>query len=112
MHPDWRYTTTVKARWRYHYRSHVSAVQTIKRSTTTEPTAWYENLTEMQSCGWRPGVPNITLSANDDRHEYEVQWYYKHPVVKAIIPWGHGSRVRPWYGNRTKVQYNDKGEVQ
>ena len=36
LHPDWRYTTTVKARWCYHYRSHVSAVQTIKRSATTE----------------------------------------------------------------------------
>ena len=112
FHSDWSYTTTVKARWCYSYRSHVDEVQTIQNGTvTTDPSAWYENLMGMQFCGWQPGVPNRSPSASDDRHEIEVQWWYSHPVVGSLIPWGYGTKVQPWYGNTTTPVRNNRGEL-
>ena len=104
LHPDWYYTTKVRARWCYRYRSHVGKVQTIKYSTTTTiPSTWDENLMQMRFCGWQPGNPTIIPSIHDNRHESEWQWYYRHPVVNAVLPWGYGTYVRPWYGNTAKI---------
>ena len=112
LRPDFHYTTTVMTRWCYRYRSHVDEVQTINCwTTTTTPDTFDQSRYGLQFCGWQPGNPNRVPSVHDDRHEYEVQWHYLHPVAGGYFPWGYGSRVDPWYGNIMEIKRDRYGQI-